>query len=1070
MPTPLVSLITRTFNRADLLFEAYQSIAAQTYTHIEWIIVNDGGEQPDQTQLLAAGAISHIQIVHLADNQGRSAAAQAGLDAATGEFVGFLDDDDLLYPNHVTLLVTALQADPTIALAYAGVHVQHYDDAKRLLRQDTLSEPYYANRLFIQNYIPNFALLFRARLKSSIHFDKTLTVYEDWDFLLQLSQLTPFSSLKEITGIYRNFGGSGLTETSATTHRQSRQYLYQKWLPYYPLDGIMDYAISTNNPWTQAAVSHAQALLESNHSMQLQTITDAYDEQSKQIGLLNQHIEQQKGLITQQSEALSQQNQDLSHTHFQLAQLQTQLQATLNSRSWRITAPLRCVGMAVRQGLLFLLQVRRLLQKEGGGLTGIIHIAGKIQRAYRQYGLKATYLHCLRIARGLAAQPYVTADSALPINTTAVSCHKPIIRPPLTVDIIVCVHNALEDVQRCLDSVLQHSSHPYRIIIVDDGSQDATRDFLSHFAQSHTDILLLRNEQAQGYTLAANIGLLASTADAVVLLNSDTLVSDEWLDRLLTCLISDERLMMVGPLSNTASWQSVPEIEYQGDWADNPLPDGVSIDQMADAIATQSARLYPRLGFLNGFCLMIKRSTIMQIGVFDEQTFAKGYGEENDYSLRIDQAGGTLAVADDVYVYHAQSKSYSHERRKILGEQAGIKLAQKHGQTRIDQQVDLCRYHPVMQGIRERAAIALERANTQLLIRQHRAQHQRIAFILPAATAGGGSNIIVSEAQVLRACGIDVCLINLHQHQTDFETAYPNLSLPVRYIEKPEQLPTVIDDRDIVIASIYYTVGWMDAVREHFPDIQWAYYIQDFEPYFFTANSADYHHALASYSLIPDLKRFCKTQWNADEVLSQTGQTCAVIGASLDVDRFRPRSDQVRTIPRILAMIRPYSAHRSARLTLDVLRHVQQHYASHCEIVTFGTGADDPDFLALPIQFPFQHLGRLTPAQLANVMSEVDIFVDFSTYQAMGLTALEAMACGVAVIIPQAGGASSFATHMHNALMVDTCDQAACIAALSQLIDDSTLRQQLAQHAQHDAAQHYPEKAALALLEVISPP
>ena len=150
------------------------------------------------------------------------------------------------------------------------------------------------------------------------------------------------------------------------------------------------------------------------------------------------------------------------------------------------------------------------------------------------------------------------------------------------VDIVVCVHNALEDVRGCLDSVLLHTTKPYRLIIVDDGSDSDTARYLAAFVAQHADAALLRNEAARGYTFAANQGLRASSSSYALLLNSDTIVSPGWLDRMLACAETDPKIGIVGPLSNTASWQSIPRIEDKGDWAANPLPPGVSIPKMAE--------------------------------------------------------------------------------------------------------------------------------------------------------------------------------------------------------------------------------------------------------------------------------------------------------------------------------------------------------------------------------------------------------------------------------------------------------------------------------------------------------
>src|SRR5690606_36684009 len=119
------------------------------------------------------------------------------------------------------------------------------------------------------------------------------------------------------------------------------------------------------------------------------------------------------------------------------------------------------------------------------------------------------------------------------------------------------------------------------------------------------------------------------------------------LDRLIAWAESDARIDIAGPLSNTASWHSVPEIALGADWAENPLPPGLDLHEWAVALARHSARLYPSMPLLNGFCLLIRRAVLDEVGFFDEERFAAGYGEENDYCLRARAAGWRLALADD---------------------------------------------------------------------------------------------------------------------------------------------------------------------------------------------------------------------------------------------------------------------------------------------------------------------------------------------------------------------------------------------------------------------------------------
>ena len=141
-------------------------------------------------------------------------------------------------------------------------------------------------------------------------------------------------------------------------------------------------------------------------------------------------------------------------------------------------------------------------------------------RAVLQESLVVATLHD-RLARLTAAAP-LTADGSLndplPIDGQGVlrEAHG-------TVDIVVCIHDALDDVRRCLWSLLSRTAMPFHLILVNDGSDRATTDFLRAFAAAHPTVELLeRPHPPHGYTLAANLGLASSRGDYVVFLNSDT--------------------------------------------------------------------------------------------------------------------------------------------------------------------------------------------------------------------------------------------------------------------------------------------------------------------------------------------------------------------------------------------------------------------------------------------------------------------------------------------------------------------------------------------------------------------
>lgn len=166
-------------------------------------------------------------------------------------------------------------------------------------------------------------------------------------------------------------------------------------------------------------------------------------------------------------------------------------------------------------------------------------------------------------------------------------------------------------------------------------------------------------------------------------------------------------------------------------------------------------------------------------------------------------------------------------------------------------------------------------------------------------------------------------------------------------------------------------------------------------------------------------------------------------------------------------MIRPHSSYRAPRLTMELLKRAFQQYRDGVEIMLFGARLDNPEFGALPHDFSWKLAGVLSQNQVARFLNEADVFVDFSSHQAMGLTALEAMACGATVIVPIHGGATSFARHDENSLVIDTSSPEACWQALQKLIENDELRSRLQRKALVDACDHFVERPAYNILSAL---
>ena len=760
--------------------------------------------------------------------------------------------------------------------------------------------------------------------------------------------------------------------------------------------------------------------------------------------------------------------------------LEGALVALRSSLSWRLTAPLRAMGHAsLRLGRYY--RLSRGVFRLGGGIRGTLALTVRVMKTEGLDGISWRLDNAARLMDQAGIPPRLNAEGGSASAVTEEGLD-PITPAELTdyrewkntvlegaVDIIVCVHDALDDVKKCLSSVIRYSLPPCRLIVVDDGSNEETRNYLEVFC-SQQGATLIRNDEAKGYTFAANQGLRYATGLYVVLLNSDTLVTLGWIEKMVRCAQSDKRIGLVGPLSNTASWQSIPELRTGEDWAENPLPQGLTLSEMSNYLARYSPRRYPRLAFLNGFCLLIKRAVITDIGLFDEDVFGQGYGEENDYCLRACLAGWSLAVADDAYVFHAQSKSYSHDKRMELVRRSDQALAIKHDGGLIARGVARCQENLVLMSARAHARwFAWRKEICQQGL--SRWEGRRVLFVLPVMHAGGGANVVITEARAMRAMGVSVALVNLESFRTAFTRSYPQLDIPVIFVADPGGIALVATAFDAVVATANQSVEWIKPlIKDPGTAIVLGYYIQDYEPYFFEEGTDSHRIAVASYRIGDALKLFTKTSWNAEVLWRELGVSAPVVGASYDADLFRP-FDEPSLLPisrghlTITAMVRPSTPRRNPEGTMRILYALKKRYGERISIEIFGAEADGPPIPAPAQNFDYVNHGQIFGKALIRLFSRTDIFVDMSDYQAMGLTAMEAMACGAVPVVPIKGGAASFAIAGRNALMVPTDDEVEVVKVITALIEDPARLRPLRINAINDIARFLPEGPAFKILE-----
>ena len=259
METPLVSIIIRTCGRPRILQNALRSIQKQDYPNIETVIVEDG---PNMSETFVREQFPGLNIRYfsLGCSQGRCRAGNWGMEKAVGKYLNFLDDDDLLLPNHISVLAEQLEASGSLA-AYA-LSEEHqvrknsnadvpYQVKRKLIRY---RQPYNKLLLCYMNYIPIQSIMFHRTLFEQYGgLDEELEVLEDWDLWVRYSLHCDFLFVPELTSVYHTpYKGKGKHRRESGMHHAGEDVIrkhkqYQITIDAEQINKEMDYILNVFN-------------------------------------------------------------------------------------------------------------------------------------------------------------------------------------------------------------------------------------------------------------------------------------------------------------------------------------------------------------------------------------------------------------------------------------------------------------------------------------------------------------------------------------------------------------------------------------------------------------------------------------------------------------------------------------------------------------------------------------------------------------------------------------------------------------------------------------------------------
>jgi LmbE family N-acetylglucosaminyl deacetylase/glycosyltransferase involved in cell wall biosynthesis len=307
---PLVSVIIRSMDRPTLV-DALDSLALQTYSNIEVVLVNAKGSEHQKIEPWCGRF--PLRFIDAGERLPRSRAANMGLDAAHGEYLMFLDDDDWFEPDHVQKLADAIKQHPEFKVVYTGVRC--VDERKNPL-PNKFDAPFDVVRIVAGNFIPIHAALFsRDLLELGCRLDVSLDVYEDWDFWIQLSRHGDFLQMGGLSAVYRITQQSGFgVNADPVVAERAALVLYKKW-------------------FNRLGDRHILGFM---HAVTHNFLKDS------QISSLHQ-------AVAERDQAVAERDGEIARLGQIVAERNGQVAALYSSKSWRLTAPLRTFMKILRK-------------------------------------------------------------------------------------------------------------------------------------------------------------------------------------------------------------------------------------------------------------------------------------------------------------------------------------------------------------------------------------------------------------------------------------------------------------------------------------------------------------------------------------------------------------------------------------------------------------------------------------------------------------------------------------------------------------------------------------------------
>lgn len=579
-------------------------------------------------------------------------------------------------------------------------------------------------------------------------------------------------------------------------------------------------------------------------------------------------------------------------------------------------------------------------------------------------------------------------------------------------DIIIPIYNSPEWVKMCVYALYKNTPDEYmgKVILMNDNSDELTCNCIRNLEKKYPKIEVYKNENNLGFIKNVNRGMDKTTAEYILLLNTDCLVSKNTIPKLIDHMEKNKKIGLICPISSNAA-----NLSYD-------IPEHYSYMQVNDLFYENFKGMNFDACTVVGNCLMISRECMQKTGYLDE-IYGMGYGDETDYQFKAHEQGFEAKVAIDTYVYHKSEVSFgtSPEKQKRLDHNRAI-FFERWGE----------QYNKKMQEYVKNDPIEYIKNNLKI----DKKPEPNILFFLPDIhQKAGGVHVIVDIVNYLNINGYFANILTERIHE------YKEIM-----IFSPSFMKNIKEVNPKCIAgTIYPTIFFCETIAKHY-NIPCVNFMQGYEPCFDNGEIYSWAELACKNSqnilaISEFLQKKCKENF---------GKEAKVIPNSINTDLLYNSDKQIKDKKQVTFVFRDNFAKGDFILSEILKLLTLKNYNFEINVIYMRE-----------IMFPINnnenlkinfYKGPLNRKEVSNILFKTDIFVDASLMEGFGLMALEAMAAGAVPVMSQSFGVDEYAEDSKNCFIIKEVNNAEkYVEKIEELLKDKEKLKEMSKNAQDKA-------------------